>query len=131
VTEAVPSWFNNTLADGLTMLVALALPGTPPAETIALTLNVWVNALWPRQAWTEDDSQRLQAAFVYLAGTCDRWPTPRQLVQALPARPEVRQLEGPRLSPEKMAANKQRALDLLQAAREALLAGHQQPKEKA
>jgi hypothetical protein len=130
VTEAVPSWFNNTLADGLTMLVALALPGTPPAETIALTLNVWVNALWSRQAWTEDDTQRLQAAFVYLAGTCDRWPAPRQLRAALPARPEVPLLEE-RYSPEKMAANKQRALDLLQAAREALLAGHQQPKEKA
>ncbi len=130
MTEPVPAWFNNALADGLTMLLALALPGTPPAETIKLTLNVWENSLWQRQAWSADDTPRLQAAFVYLAGTCDRWPAPRQLRAALPARPEVPLLKE-RHSPEKMAANKQRALDLLQEARAALLAPKQQPKEKA
>jgi hypothetical protein len=125
------AWFNDLVADGLTMLVALSLPGTPPAETIALTLNVWVNALWPRAKWSEEDAPRMHAAFVQLAGTCTRWPAPTQLVDALPPRPKPLQLAGPQLTPEQRAANKKRIADLIQRTREAMLARPSQPKDKA
>lgn len=107
MTDA-PPWFNNALADGLTMLVALSLPGTPPAETIALTLQAWVGALWTRKKWREEeDLKRLHRGFVELAGTCTRWPSPQQLVDALPPRePPVPQLPAPDLEPEQLAARR-------------------------
>lgn len=101
----IPAWFQNTLAEGLQSLVALSLPGQPPAETIALTLDVWVHAVWraPVQ-WSEQyDRARLRHAFFTISRRTERWPAPRHLIEAMPPRPEAPALPAPRISDEQRA----------------------------
>lgn len=95
-----PQWFRRALAEGLTRLVALSLPGTPPAETIKLTREAWVESLWDGRAWDETDAERIAAAFRAIARRADRWPAPRHLVEHLPARPAPRALPKPKPNAE-------------------------------
>lgn len=101
----IPAWFQNTLAEGLQFLVALSLPGQPPAETIALTLDVWVHTVWraPVQ-WSEQyDRARLRHAFFAISRRAERWPAPRHLIEAMPPRPAPPALPAPRISDEQRA----------------------------
>lgn len=79
-------WFRGAVVGGLQRLVALSLQGQPPAETIAATALVWVDTLWANKAWQEDDQARIDQAFKALCGAVDRWPSPKQLIEQLPAR---------------------------------------------
>jgi len=98
-----PRWFREAVGDGLQRLVALALPGAPPAETVRLTAAGWVDALWSAPiAWDEAlDRARIEAAFLALMRRADRWPAPCSLLDALPSRPARRSL--PRPAPSKAA----------------------------
>ncbi len=90
-------WLENEIIDGMKRLVALALPGHPPAETIQLTAAAWCEALESAGIdWQCDlDAPRLRAAFRLLMRTMDRWPAPKHLLEALPARPEPLKLAAP------------------------------------
>jgi hypothetical protein len=97
-------WFRASIAQGLVRLVALSLPGTPPAETIELTREAWIEALWPTRAWNERlDAQRLAEAFRALLVSAERWPAPAHLLRALPPRKEPPRLPPP---PPSAAARK-------------------------
>jgi hypothetical protein len=110
-------WFRAAIAQGLVRLVALSLPGTPPADTIELTREAWIEALWPLRAWDERlDRERIASAFRALMGTCERWPAPAALMRALPPRHEPPKLPEP---PPSEAARR-RIRELLAQAREAL-----------
>ena len=89
------AWFRRAVAEGLTRLVALSLPGTPPAETIKLTREAWIEALWEGRAWNEADASRIAAGFRALARRVDRWPVPRMLLEHMPSRPEPPKLPAP------------------------------------
>ena len=105
-TPAIPPWLRAEVATGLQRLVALGLPGQPPAETIALTAAAWCEALlhtpidWQPQA----DAPRLRAAFAALLPLIERWPAPVQLLRHLPARADAPRLPVPQPSPERRAA---------------------------
>lgn len=125
-TEA-PAWFHNRVVDGLQMLVALALQGTPPAETVALTAQVWVATLWRARPWLDErDAQRIAAAFADLAARIDRWPAPRQLLDALPAVAPIA-LPAPRLSDAQRRANLQRLAEIMAIAQATLCAKSTRP----
>lgn len=95
-----PEWFRQSIAEGLIRLVACALPGQPPADTIALTREVWIDALWPGIAWDETvDRARIKEGFRRLCGELDRWPNPVHLRQRLPARPPPVALPRPATRP--------------------------------
>jgi len=94
-TPPPPQWFRRAIAEGLTRLVALSLSNTPPAETIQLTREAWVEILWDGRTWAEPDAERIAAAFRSIARRADRWPAPRQLTDHLPARPAPRALPKP------------------------------------
>lgn len=112
----VDAWFNDAVIDGLTMLVPLSLPGTPAAEAVPLTAQAWINTLWDHGRWDQEpDMPRLQAGFVRLARTHDRWPAPRHLLEAMPPRREVRALPPPQLSKEQLAANRARIAALIES----------------
>ena len=102
-----PDWFYDTVASGLQALVALSLPRQPPAETIALTLDVWVQTLWRAPiSWDETiDKRRIDYAFASLARLVDQWPAPKHLLRELPNRPEQLRprLESAPISDEKRA----------------------------
>lgn len=101
-----PQWLLAEVASGLQRLVALSLPGQPPAETIALTAAAWADALMELNiAWEPGaDAPRLQAAFRQLAAQAERWPAPAHLIRALPARPAPPALDYPKAPPERVAA---------------------------
>jgi hypothetical protein len=110
-----PAWFHNAVVEGVQMLRTLSLPSTPPAETITLTTQVWIQVLWAaKRGWVEaHDLPRLKAAFMALAAELDRWPTPKAVLASLPARPDLKKLPPPRLTPEQIAANKRRLREAL------------------
>ena len=115
-----PGWLSDCMREGLQMLSVLALSGHPPADAIAATANVWAVALWNNGSdWqAARDRPRLKAAFVGLAGSCERWPAPVLLRQHLPPAPEPLKL-GCTISEEQRRRNLQR----LRALSEGLLKG--------
>lgn len=100
-------WFVRAIAAGMTRLVALSLPGSPPAETIRLTRSAWVEALWPGRVWRESrDTDRIAEAFRQLAIHEERWPAPAAFLRHLPGTPQVLALPPPKtpMPPETRAA---------------------------
>ncbi len=112
-------WMMREVAAGLQRLVAIALPGQPPAETIALTAAAWCEALEACAiAWDERlDAPRLQAAFRLLLREAERWPAPAQLLRALPARPEPAKLPPPPMSAERRKMARERLADIVRRLR--------------
>lgn len=110
----VDKWIEREVARGLQGLIALRLPGAPGEDAVTLTLDIWLAALSARAAmWSEHaDAPRLQTAFRALYAQLDAWPSPRQLLDALPAPKPAPALPAPRLTPEQRAANRAR-LDAL------------------
>lgn len=91
------AWFHNGVVEGLQFLWTLGLPGTPAGELATLVATSWVQAMWDTAAWAEEaDAGRLHQAFLRTGGSADRWPTPRQVLDAMPARPRPLALPQPR-----------------------------------
>jgi len=95
-----PDWFRRTVADGLKVLVALSLPGEPALDLMPATKRLWIHLLWSsHRVWREDDAARLLEAFTILATRIDRWPAPRQLLDAIPRRKQPPALPAKRADP--------------------------------
>ncbi len=96
-----PDWFRAAVGAALQRLIALGLPGTPPAETIRLTAQAWTDVLWDAPIdWRPADEARMRQATLTLAQRIDRWPAPRQWLDALPPRPKPSALPPPRPGPQ-------------------------------
>lgn len=81
-----PDWLINELSLGLEKLLQLGLEGQPAHDTTGKTLMVWVEAICCDRVFDEDrDVRRFRKAFRTLMTTCDRWPTPKKFLDALPA----------------------------------------------
>jgi len=111
--NAAPTWLHNCTVSGLQALYALSLPGSPAAEVLPMTVEVWVRTLAAQPiAWTKElDEMRIAEAFVHLAGTCDRWPSPRLMLANMPPRKQPVALPpAPRQPPPPGALDRLRAL---------------------
>ncbi len=96
-------WLRREIAHGLQALVALSRPGTPGADTITLTADVWEVAIRGnyRMEVAEVDAPRLNAAFKGLIKQpLKDWPEPAALAPHMPARPDVDRLPAPPRSDE-------------------------------
>ena len=95
------AWFDNRIISGIQWLATLRLRGTPADDVLAATAKAWIATLWAtRLAWEQErDERRIGKAFMALASTCDFWPAPRQLIDALPAVEEVPALPPPKTLP--------------------------------
>jgi len=114
VAERIPDWFFNAVLDGIQRLYVLSLPRTPSADTIELTQEVWVEALWSAARWDEDaDRPRLASAFRALERTATEWPSPRLLLQHLPRRSRQAALPAPGLTEEQRRRNQARIRELV------------------
>ena len=108
-------WFHNAVVEGVQRLQVLSLQGTPAAETVVLTVEVWIETLW-RASWgwqQERDVPRLQEAFRSIAAKAERWPAPRAVLDNLPAAPQVKQLPAPQVDPVKLAQYRADARELV------------------
>lgn len=110
-------WLREEIGTGLQKLLVLRLPGTPPEDSIVGTAEIWLEALQNRNTrWEEHlDRDRVRLAFRKLFGICDRWPTPRMLIDHLGSRAPPRAMPPPRRSPEEIARNKARIEELRQS----------------
>lgn len=103
-------WLMDLILDGLTHLMPLSLPNTPAEDVIEYTAQVWYEALTATGTdWNaEMDIKRIKTGFRKLTPHLDRWPTPRQLLEGLPARPKPKALPPRRpadLTPEERQMN--------------------------
>lgn len=113
---SAPGWLLAEVAQGLQRLMLLGLPGTPASETITGTAQVWADAFAHGRALDQRlDAPRIQAAFRAVAARVERFPPPRVVIDALPARPQPQALPAPQLTPAQIANNKQRIAALLRA----------------
>lgn len=104
-TEPAP-WFRTAITDGLKGLTALRLDGTPAADLIKATRDVWVNVLWPGRDWQQQlDTDRIHKGFLQLAANATRWPAPAEFRAYLPKRQLPTALPPPQLSKEQQRAN--------------------------
>lgn len=103
---STPAWLRAEVASGLQRLVALGLPGQPPAETITLTAAAWCEALASTPiAWDAQlDATRVRAAFAALLPQVERWPAPAHLLRHLPPRPALPRLTPPAPDPSRRAS---------------------------
>lgn len=89
-------WFSSVIAEGLQRLAAMHLASTPNDAGLDLACAVWIDSLWFRREWHEDpDAGRLRRAFLALAGSARRWPSPADLLDQLPAKPRQAALPAP------------------------------------
>ena len=82
-----PVWFWLRVDEGLTLLRALRLPGTPRLKAAEFELFDWVQTLWPlREGWEQErDGARLAQAFGVAAVRGQNWPTPVQVLACMRA----------------------------------------------
>ncbi|MFC3875348.1 hypothetical protein [Neisseria musculi] len=92
--KELPTQLHNTMIDGLTMLLALRLTGSPAADTVAATAKAWSRVLAHGREWDEErDLKRFQTAFMVLAAETNRWPSPRDFLDVLPPPPAPPMIE--------------------------------------
>ena len=100
-------WLKSVLAQGVAMLLLLRLKNSPTEDVIQPTLEAWYRVITYKKSWDmELDKVRFETAFMTLGQTCDWFPTPKQLLEALPQR-EYPELPPPTpKSVEEMAQEK-------------------------
>ncbi len=110
-----PKWLSNAVASGLQRIIVLALPGTPAAETITVTAQVWVEAFWDKSInWNQElDEERINGAFRCLAYQIDRFPAPVHVLAAMPDRPIRKALPRKPISESQLKKNKRRIKRLI------------------
>lgn len=100
------------VANGLTGLVVLGRPGTPAADIIALTADLWLH--WAtKQGLVEsaEDCERLYKAFSGLVqNPLKEWPEPAALAAHLPKRKPQPRIESPPKTAEELERERQAAI---------------------
>ena len=108
---SAPAWFQTRIDTGLQRLYTLSLQGSPAADVLAFTAETWVSVLYPARRWEQErDLPRLTEAFRLLAGQVERWPTPKALLDCMPAVPEALALPAPRQRADPARIAKARAV---------------------
>lgn len=108
-------WLMDEILTGLQKLYPLSLDRTPAAEVLPGTAMAWLEALSHGRTWDRyRDAQRIRGAFVTLAQTCDRWPAPKQFLDALP------RVEQAALAHEVRPASREEAAAAMKRIREML-----------
>lgn len=91
-------WLKPVLAKGFAILLTLRLKNTPAEDMVQITLETWFQVITHKRGWEQAlDQGRFEQAFMYLAQTCEWFPAPKQLLEAMPPR-EILELPEPVIS---------------------------------
>lgn len=83
-------WIKREISEGLKRLMCLGLERTPAAEVIQLTAAVWLEAITEgRQYDAQLDAPRFKRGFAVLCRQRKTWPTPADLLEAMPPREQL------------------------------------------
>ena len=85
----------ETIRNELARMLARQLDYAPAADELPFTIQVMADDL-ARMGLTDDDVERVQAAFQILGPQTQRWPTTRMVTECLPRKSVPRQLPAPR-----------------------------------
>ncbi len=79
-------WITRSISSGLQKLILLSLDHAPALDVLAAgTLPAWVEAItYGRALDQQRDEPRIQEGFRRLLANTTVWPTPRQLLEAMP-----------------------------------------------
>lgn len=91
------AWLQDTLIDGLQLLVSLRLRDAPAPDAITVTLDAWLLVFRSRpMRWDEATSpQRLRQAFLDVAARAERWPLPIHVLREYQPAPPPKALPPP------------------------------------
>jgi len=83
-------------------LVILGLQGRPLGRAMGEVVMMWAQIIAHRLPYADPslDAPRIHAAFDVLEANCERWPVPKQFLDALPPRPEPKKLPPPPMTEE-------------------------------
>ena len=81
----VPAWLEDCVISGLQRLLILRLRNSPANDTINAVADVWLEVFMSARCWERDrDTPRLRTAFGKVTAEVDAWPSPAQVLKALP-----------------------------------------------
>lgn len=110
-------WIKPILGKGFAILLTLRLKNSPAEDMVRPTLETWFKVITFKRGWEQSlDQWRFEEAFMYLAQTCEWFPAPKHLLEAMPPR-RMKALPEPQISDEQMAKNSARLSELLKQLR--------------
>jgi hypothetical protein len=101
----IPEWLLELVKARMERLVILGLEGRPLGRAMGEVVRMWAQIIAHRMPNADPrlDAPRIHAAFDVLESYCERWPAPKQFLDALPARPEPKKLPPPEMDEAKRA----------------------------
>lgn len=86
--EGVEEWFVRTLCGAMAELMIMGLEGVPPADTMHLVVERFINNMWPKREWQRNHpfrgAARLHRAIMEPAEASKRWPTDKDILSLVP-----------------------------------------------
>ncbi|WP_060495258.1 hypothetical protein [Pseudomonas sp. GTC 16482] len=109
-------WFKRAIVAGFQGLVTLRLDGAPPADAVAMTLDIWLVALTKNRQWDEqEDAERIRETFESLFASCERWPSPARFLRDLKPRKQPLMLPKPERSKAQVERGQASLKDIVDA----------------
>ena len=92
----VPRWLGEIVKYHMERLRLLNMDASPPGVAMSEVTRIWAETIAVSGVYDEElDAPRFHSAFMTLQRTLERWPAPKRLLEALPARPEPLKLPPP------------------------------------
>lgn len=110
-----PAWLRREISSGLQALVALSLKNQPAAEVLPLTADIWLRAVQRGSVGCDIesiDAPRIREGFEQLFPRLREWPTPVDLLDRIPGRPEREKLPEPPRSAEQEAVGRRALMEI-------------------
>lgn len=116
----VPYWLGEIVKYHIERLRLLNLDGAPLGKSMGVVTVIFAESITASASgWDESlDAWRLRQAFIQLEKHCDRWPSPRMVIDRMPPRIYPRALPKPRTE-----AMRQAGLQALRELRDKLRGG--------
>lgn len=107
-------FIRTEVVEGLQKLYTLRLSFAPSPDGVVLAAQVWIEAISSLPiSWCDQDRGRIRKAFTLLLQDVDKWPSPKQLIDRLPARKPLPSLPQPPMSAVEIERNKQHLNQIL------------------
>lgn len=95
-------WVTREIITGIQKLSCLGLDREPAAELAEGTVAAWVEALTLNRHWDEaQDAPRFRKAFSILGQSRSTWPAPKDFLEAMPPREQLKELPSRVSDPER------------------------------
>lgn len=79
-----PDWFSRAIIDAIATMYTARLSGFPANDSVKQTAQVWIVALWGNYTWAESDTVRIKQTSIIIAGTRQKWVTPKEFYDHIP-----------------------------------------------